>query len=284
MTSRGLEHSFVVISDIHAPASGVLFGRINPLDNLRLGLQMITDSGYRPEALVLSGDVAHGGESAAYRQVKAEVSSVAEALGCAVLYLPGNHDHHPDVFRTELLAPSANSADQVLWLDGLRIVGLDSSVPGREHGELTADQLSWLRTELARPAPDGSIVVLHHQPLRTPEPIVNSLALRDPAALLAAIADSDVRMIVSGHSHHASGGMFAGRPTWTAPSLSFTTDVLASSSHRYLPGGAFTRVDVFTDSVLATVVPLGTAEALIDIPFDEVYRMLDTGHDDPVRF
>jgi hypothetical protein len=113
---------------------------------------------------------------------------------------------------------------------------------------------------------------------------VDSLALRDPAAFLDAIAASDVRMIVSGHSHHASGGMFAGRPIWTAPSLSFTTDVLAAASHRYLPGGAFTRVDVFTDSVLASVVPLGTAEALVDIPFDEVYRMLGTGGEHPVRF
>jgi hypothetical protein len=79
--------------------------------------------------------------------------------------------------------------------------------------------------------------------------------------------------------------MFGSRPIWTAPSLSFTTDVLASGSHRYLPGGAFTRVDVFTDSTVASVVPLGTAEPLVDIPFAEVYRMLSIdGADGPVRF
>jgi 3',5'-cyclic-AMP phosphodiesterase len=285
-------HSFLVVSDIHAPADGLLFGSVDPLECLRTALALVDASGYRPEALVFSGDVAHGGEATAYQRVKAEVTAAAQRWNSSVMYVPGNHDHHPDVFRAELLADGAWSADQVLWLGGLRLIGLDSSEPGHEYGRLTDDQLYWLRTELAAPAPNGTILILHHQPIGTPEPIVDSLALKDPIKLREAIIASDVRMVISGHSHHASGGSLDGRPVWICPSLSFTTDVLSSTAHRYLSGGAFTRVDVFDDSVLATLVPLTRVEAsLFEMPFDEVYQLLGAseqaavdGTAAPIRF
>jgi 3',5'-cyclic AMP phosphodiesterase CpdA len=286
MTST-IRHSFLVISDIHCPADGLLLGSVDPIANLRMAFSIVGDSGFCPQALVFSGDIAHGGETGAYRRVKPVVADAAQQWRSQVLYLPGNHDHHADVFRAELLDADATSADQVLWLGDLRLIGLDSSVPGQEYGRLTDDQLSWTSAQLATPAPEGTIVILHHQPIRTPEPIVDALSLQNSAEFAAAMAGSDVRMVISGHSHHASGGSLDGRPVWLAPSLSFTTDVLASSSHRYLAGGAFTRVDVFDDSVVATAVPLLRMAVLVDIPFDEVYIMLGmsgSGAPEPVRF
>ncbi|WP_246271743.1 hypothetical protein [Amycolatopsis acididurans] len=51
-------------------------------------------------------------------------------------------------------------------IGGLRIIALDSSVPGHGHGELSGGQLDWLARELATPAPDGTILAPHHPPLQ----------------------------------------------------------------------------------------------------------------------
>ena len=45
-------------------------------------------------------------------------------------------------------------------MDGLRIIALDTSVPGYHHGELTDAQLAWLADVLATPAPHGTLLAL----------------------------------------------------------------------------------------------------------------------------
>lgn len=68
--------------------------------------------------------------------------------------------------------------------------------------------------------------------------------------------------------------------------------MLSSSAHRYVTGGAFSRVDVFDDSVLATAVPLARDEQLLlDMPLDAVFALLrgegaggDSQTSEPVRF
>ena len=43
----------------------------------------------------------------------------------------------------------------VTWVGGLRVIVLDSTVPGAAHGELDKPQLDWLRAEL-EPAAEGT--------------------------------------------------------------------------------------------------------------------------------
>src|SRR3546814_6114943 len=81
----------------------------------------------------------------------------------------GNHDDRAS-FREHLLpaeeaeSPSA-PVDRVDELDGLRIVTLDTSVPGFHHGEISDAQLDWLAGVLSTPAPLGTILALHHPPV-----------------------------------------------------------------------------------------------------------------------
>src|SRR3546814_12565775 len=77
----------------------------------------------------------------------------------------GNHDDRAS-FREHLLpaeeAESPSSpVDRVDELDGLRIVTLDTSVPGFHHGEISDAQLDWLAGVLSTPAPLGTILALH---------------------------------------------------------------------------------------------------------------------------
>lgn len=268
-------HSFVHFTCLHLSPQP-LFGRVDPLVNFEECLRLIETSGYRPEALVLGGDLTHESLEETFRQVRDLVEPFAARLGAQVMYLPGNHDHDKRALRAGLYGDSDDERrlDQVLWLGGLRIVGLDSSVPHAEHGALAEDQLTWLAEELERPAPQGTVVVMHHQPIPTPEPVIDSLALRSAAELETALNGTDVRLVIAGHTHHACAGQLGSIPVWAGPGVAWQTDMLVGT-HRYVAGGGFSRIDVFEDAVASTPVMLSRQpETLYEGDLGEVFALL----------
>ncbi|MBW0092225.1 hypothetical protein I4I73_24725 [Pseudonocardia sp. KRD-184] len=54
--------------------------------------------------------------------------------------------------------------------------------------------------ELAEPAPDGTVLALHHPPLPTVNRVSRLLELRGREALAPVLAGSDVRIVLPGHS------------------------------------------------------------------------------------
>lgn len=152
----------------------------------RLGelLEQLNQSGLRPDAIVFTGDLADKGEPAAYRKLRGLVEPFAAQLGAELVWVMGNHDDRAEL-RKFLLdeAPSMAPLDRVCMIDGLRIIVLDTSVPGHHHGEIRASQLGWLAEELATPAPDGTILALHHPPIPSVLDMAVTVELRDQAAL-----------------------------------------------------------------------------------------------------
>jgi 3',5'-cyclic-AMP phosphodiesterase len=108
-------------------------------------------------------------------------------------------------------------------------------VPGRAHGELDEATLEFLRCELASPAPEGTLVALHHPPIPSPVEPISRLRLRNAQALGEAIAGSDVRLILCGHYHHVSLGALAGVPVWVSPAVSDGPTSRAATSCGWSP-------------------------------------------------
>jgi len=245
----------IQISDTHIVAEGLLHDRVDSFANLASIFEQIERSPERPDAVVLSGDLADHGGATEYDRLRALVEPFAERLGVPVVYVPGNHDDL-EQFRTSLFGGLGEGPiDQTVWVDGLRIICLDSSVLGGHHGELSSTQLEALARELAKPAPEGTIVAIHHPPIPSPVKIVNLLSLRDPEKLAEVIRGTDVMMLLAGHAHHASAGLFAGIPVWIATATAYQADVLAGpETLRGLPGVAYTRVDVIEGAAYATQI------------------------------
>jgi 3',5'-cyclic AMP phosphodiesterase CpdA len=84
-----------------------------------------------------------------------------------------------------------------------------------------------LREQLHTPAPIGTVIALHHPPLPSPTPLTAAIELLNPADLAAAIRDSDVRVVLAGHTHVVSAGCLAGVPVWTGGAIATTLDSLA---------------------------------------------------------
>jgi 3',5'-cyclic-AMP phosphodiesterase len=178
-----------------------------------------------------------------------------------VLRQPGNHDDRA-AFRRHLLRAGAGQDDvrpvnQTYWRGGLRVIALDSTVPGEAGGALDDATLAYLRAELTVPAPDGTILALHHPPVASPIEPAAAIALRDPGQLGAAIAGSDVRIVLCGHYHHEALGMLGATPVWVGPAVAYRAQATSTRVFRRVPGAAFSRVDLPAGGPpLVTVIPV----------------------------
>jgi len=255
-------HIIAHLSDTHLLAGGApLGGRADTVANLERASEQLSRMVGGLDAILVSGDVADLGEDDAYHRVRSALDPVAEATGARLIWVMGNHDER-EPFRRVLLGDESGSDDpvnQVIDLDGLRIVAVDSSVPGYHHGILEPETLDWLDAVLAKPAPNGTIVALHHAPIATPLALMDVLELRRQDEFAEVLQDRDVRAILGGHLHYPTQGTFAGIPVSVAGSLAYTMDLSAPARHLVgIDGGrSFSLVHCFDDAVVTSVVPVG---------------------------
>ncbi|OLT02212.1 hypothetical protein BJF90_04640 [Pseudonocardia sp. CNS-004] len=252
-------HTLVQLTDLHLlPEGRLLRGSLDTFDVLAHTLAEIERSGVRPTALLFTGDLTESGEPGAYQRLRALVEPVAARMGTTALYVMGNHDSRPEL-REHLLGQDRDDEpyDYTVRLGGLRVVVLDTTVPGFSHGELTREQLDRLAAELAEPAPDGTVLALHHPPLPTPSRIAASIDLRNRKELEAVLSGTDVRIVLAGHTHVVSAGAVAGIPVWTGGTTAFASGAFAAGGgESQLLSAAANRVDLFDDSLIVTTVAM----------------------------
>ena len=273
------ERILLHISDTHLRAASTprLFDALDGAAQLTRALDVIEESGVRPDAVVFTGDLVDLGERGAYADLRALVEPFADRIGARVLWVMGNHDDRA-AFRTELLdeASDPRPVDRVDELDGLRVVTLDTSVPGHHYGELRDEQLAWLTEVLATPAPLGTILAMHHPPVPAVLPLAASVELRDQARLASVLRGSDVRAIIAGHLHYSTFATFAGIPVSVASSTCYAQDLTVPVGGTRPQDGAqaFNLVHVYDDTVVHSVVPVDAPRTLEHIDADEAQRRL----------
>ncbi|MVU80444.1 metallophosphatase [Nocardia sp. ET3-3] len=267
------ELTLVQLTDTHLRAAGEQVLDAVDTHAVLLGvLDRLRGGGRRIDAFILSGDLSDNGSLDAYRRLREAVEPVAAELGAQVLYVMGNHDERA-AFGAGLLGleavDTARPHDRVLDVRGLRVIGMDSTTPGRHDGRLESEQLAWLAEELARPAERGTLLVLHHPPLPSAIPAAEFLKLQDADRLAEVLAGSDVRMILCGHNHMTAAAALGGIPVWVGPALAYRIDAMAPAGRQQAFAGAgFTRLDVLGDTVIATAVDA--------IPVHRIYDKDDT--------
>jgi len=255
-------HFILHLSDTHLiGGDGDLYGDVDSESRLRQIMGELEESGARPEAIVFTGDLADKGEPEAYRKLRNLIEPVAERLGAQIIWAMGNHDDR-GAFREQLFGqmPSDRPVDFVYDVNGLRIITLDTTVPGHHYGELTGVQLDWLAEELATNAPDGTIIAMHHPPVPSIKDLTALVELRDQASLAEVIEGSDVRSIIAGHLHFSTNAMFAGVPVSVASATCYTADLnLPAAATRGQDGAqAYNLVHVYPDTIVHSIVPIGT--------------------------
>ena len=248
------------LSDTHLLADGALLGAgIDTAENLRRTLEVVERMQVRPDAIVFTGDLADRGEPDAYRMLRDAVEPVAERLGAPIVWVAGNHDERPALRRGLLdLEPTEQPVTGVWDLGGLRLIALDSTVPGWHHGDLDAQQLEWLAGILSAPAPLGTILALHHPPLPSHIALFDILELREQSRLAEVVAGTDVRAILAGHLHYSTSGTFAGIPVSVAAATCYTMNLTrpAVEVNGMDAGHSFHLVHVYDTTITHAVVPV----------------------------
>ena len=253
------------ISDTHLISDGSLYGAVDADGRLVELLEQLKLSGVRPDVIVFTGDLADTGEPAAYRKLRAAVEPFAAELGAELVWVMGNHDNRAALRRSLLdEAPSMAPLDRVRMIDGLRIITLDTSVPGHHYGEISGSQLDWLTEQLTAPAPHGTILALHHPPIPSVLDLAVTVELRDQAALGRVLKGRDVRAILAGHLHYSTSATFVGIPVSVASATCYTQDLtVAAGGTRGRDGAqACNLVHVYQDTVVHSVIPLGTGKTV----------------------
>jgi 3',5'-cyclic AMP phosphodiesterase CpdA len=281
-------HAVAHLSDPHLIGGGAMhYGVLDNVANLRRALDRLATVRPAPQALVFTGDLADRGEPDAYATLRSIVEPVAAAMGAVVVWTMGNHDERASYAAGLFDSDDDGFQDRVHEVDGLRIVALDTSVPGYHHGDLRPEQLAWLGDVLATPAEHGTLLAMHHPPL--PLPMLRAaelIELHDQQALADVIAGTDVRGILAGHLHLSTWSTFAGVPVSVASASCYTTD--PAPVDRFVSGvdaaQAFTMVHTYDDRLVHTLVPLerGTevnhvgsdiAVALEDVPLEQAREL-----------
>lgn len=278
------ERVLLHLSDTHLRAAGSrLFDLVDATAQLRKALAGIEASGIAPDGIVFTGDLVDLGEGDAYRELRAIVEPFAARLGTRVFWVMGNHDDRAG-FRSRLLdehfTDPMRPVDRVDELDGLRLITLDSTVPGLHHGELREEQLAWLAGVLATPAPLGTILAMHHPPVPSVLPLASTVELRDQARLADVLRGTDVRAIIAGHLHYSTFATFAGIPVSVASSTCYAQDLTVPVGGTRPQDGAqaFNLVHVYDQTIVHSVVPVDAPRTLEFIdPAEARRRISDAG-------
>ena len=249
------------LSDTHlTEASGLDGDGVDTRESLR---RILDDCSRLPDldAVVVTGDVADDGSRAAYTDALRLVGGFAGRRRIPTIFSTGNHDDrtrfaavlgsgHVDADGRDRpdvqIEAAAGERAAVTMVAGYRIISLDSLVPGKGYGQISQEQLAWLRDVLAEPAPHGTVLAFHHPPVTVPGVAVQAaLGLRNGTDLAATISGSDVQLILCGHFHLQLFGMLTGVPVWVTPGVVTRIDLTATpGSERAVKGASASLIDL----------------------------------------
>ena len=255
-----MSHRVLHLSDTHVTASGLDGDGVDALAALD---QILRDCRHLADLdlVVVTGDIADDGSAEGCALVRQRVGRFAAERGIPHVYATGNHDRRPGFTAAlgtghldaqdadvGLLLPGLDGERAAVSLiGGLRVITLDSLVPGSGHGVVSRAQLEALRELLRDPAPAGTIVALHHPPIHTPTaPWMAEAGLRNRAELAAVLDGTDVCVVLCGHFHLQLAGHLGGSMVWATPGVVTRMDLTAPS-----------RVVRAVNGASATVVDLG---------------------------
>lgn len=205
-----------LLAQISDPHIGAEWG--GPGSEEGLDAVVAAAAAFRPDAVVVTGDLADHATGEEYERARGAL----ERAGAPVHVLPGNHDDRTELRRWfDADGTGDEPVRYAVELGPLRLVVLDTTRPGHDDGELDAERLAWLGDTLAAEPAAPTLIAMHHPPLVTGAPALDSARLHDASRL--GLADvvaphRQVRRVIAGHVHRVMAGECGGAGVLTAPS------------------------------------------------------------------
>jgi 3',5'-cyclic AMP phosphodiesterase CpdA len=208
------------ISDMHIRPEGTLaYRRVETGGFLSRCVERIRRMDPRPDVVLATGDLVEGGSPDEYRRLRALLAP----LPMPVYLIPGNHDDRgalAQAFPDHAYLPRAGGFQHYAIDDfPLRLVGLDTLVPGKAGGELCQARLAWVAKTLDAGAGRPTAIFMHHPPFATGISHMDELGLAGADGLERILLEHpEVQAILCGHLHRPIHMRWGGTVASTAPS------------------------------------------------------------------
>lgn len=195
---------------------------IDPAARLARAVRHLNGLDPRPDFVICTGDLTERGEPDDY----AELAALLAELAMPFALIPGNHDRREPLRAAFPALPWGDGADGLLCheidLGALRLIALDTLLPGEEGGELGAAQLAWLEGRLAQAGGERVLVAMHHPPIAVGIPAFDDMNCRDGEALGALLGrHAGIEAVICGHVHRAISLRWAGTALHVTPSTAY---------------------------------------------------------------
>jgi Icc protein len=206
-----------LLAQLSDPHIGADWAGGDPAAGLAAAVECVRAISPQPDAVLVTGDLADHAGDAEYERAR----ELLAPLGTPYV-LPGNHDDRATLRRHfGLPGTGAEPIHYAVDLGPLRLIVLDSTLPGEDPGALDGEQLAWLQDALEASPGRPALLAMHHPPLRTGIAVWDDMGLAEPSRqALAEIVSrhAQVQRIVAGHVHRAITATLAGRSVLTVPS------------------------------------------------------------------
>jgi len=207
------------ISDMHVKAEGeLLYGRLDTPAYLARAIAHICALDPAPDIVIASGDLVESGKAEEYAHLKRLLSP----LPMPIYLMPGNHDSRDamrECFPEHSYLPSSGFLHYTIETAPLRLIALDSLVPGRTHGALCPGRLDWLKSQLAE-SDRPTVIAVHHPPFDCGIAAFDGERLNEGGQELAELVrrHPNVERVMCGHVHRPIQLRWAGTMASIAPS------------------------------------------------------------------
>lgn len=209
------------ISDTHIPKRGEKTCDVAPMaENLARCIDHINRCDPKPDVVLVTGDITSTGDIAEAEHA----ADLLARLDCPFYIIPGNHDD-PRILRAafderDYPAGYQGFSNYVIEDFDIRMIAMDSTVPGCPGGEVCGARAAWLDARLSEAMGQPTLIFMHHPPVKCGvlETDIDGFAGVD---LLADIVKkyNNIERIACGHIHLPIHVRWHGTIVSTAPSM-----------------------------------------------------------------
>ena len=219
----------IQISDPHIVAKGKLaYGQVDTCLALTQCVAQI--SKILPEIgpvdmIIVTGDLTDFGTSDEYSLFR----ELIEELRIPYRAIPGNHDDKSVMQKCFADADWMPKTGPINWqidFEDLKVIGLDTSIIGKAHGNLETDSLNFLRSSLNSAKGKPVIVASHHPPIITGIEKMDIQNLRDSDELKEILSTYKGELkLICGHIHRNIVTKFGNVICQIAPGVSHAVTI-----------------------------------------------------------
>lgn len=208
------------ITDLHVRPDGRLANdRVDTNAMLRAAVEALMDLDRRPDVVLATGDLTECGLTAEYEALR----DLLRPLSMPVYLVPGNHDRRENlrsVFHADGYLPDGGEFLHYTIEDQpVRLIGLDTVVPGDGHGLMCRHRLQWLEEQLSQEPGEPTVIFMHHPPFLTGLADMDRINCRGGDAMADIVSRfPNVERVLCGHHHRPIQARWAGTLASVAPS------------------------------------------------------------------